>query len=179
MTSTGFRVARDQIGRLTTNYDVTATGLTVTDAAESSVWLEQQTLIDGGGGLISTARDFARFSTMILNDGRLGDVELLRPETARLSRSNLLPAGMVAPSNLTPPEAAHHHGYGAGMRVALAAQGARPFLSTATVSHGGAAGTVWFADPAHKATLIFMTQTMPPDPERAPALLKAIGADLG
>ena len=168
MTSTGFRVARDQIGRLTTNYDVTADGLAVTDAAESSAWLEQPTLIDGGGGVISTARDFARFSTMIVNDGRLGDVELLRPETARLARSNLIPA-----------QAVHNTGYGAGMRVRLAAQGAKPFQSAATVSHGGASGTLWFADPAHKATLVFMTQTMPPDRGREPVLLKAIEADVG
>ena len=177
MTSTGFRVARDQIDRLTTNYDVTPTGLSVTDAAESSAWLEQPTLIDAGGGVVSTARDFARFSTMILNDGRLGNVALLRPETARLARSNLLPPGLVAPSNIAPAEVAQSSGYGAGMRVALAAQRANPFQSVGTVSHGGAAGTLWFADPTHRAMLVFMTQTMPPDPGRAPALLTAVEAD--
>ena len=65
------------------------------------------------------------------------------------------------------------------MRVTRAPLGARPFQSAATVSHGGAAGNLWFADPAHKATLVFMTQTMPPDAGRAPALLKALEADLG
>jgi CubicO group peptidase (beta-lactamase class C family) len=168
MTSTGFRVAREQLVRLTANYDVTPTGLSVIDAGESSAWLEQPTLIDGGGGLISTARDFARFSMMILNDGRIQDVELLRPETARLARSNLMPPGV-----------AHDSGYGAGMRVALAAQGGKAFQSAATVSHGGAAGTLWFGDPTHKGTLVFMTQTMPPDLGREPALLKAIEADVG
>jgi hypothetical protein len=33
MTSTGCRIAREQLVRLTTHYDVTATGLSVTDAA--------------------------------------------------------------------------------------------------------------------------------------------------
>jgi CubicO group peptidase (beta-lactamase class C family) len=177
MTSTAFRVAREQADRLTTNYDVTPTGLSVTDAAESSAWLEQPTLIDAAGGVISTARDFARFSAMVLGDGRLGDVELLRPETARAARSNLLPAGVVAPSNVTPGEAGRNSGYGAGMRVLGAARGAKPFQSAGTVSHGGAAGTLWFADPTHKGTLVFMTQTMPPDPGRAPALLTAVEAD--
>ena len=177
MTSTGFRVTREQVERLTTNYDVTATGLSVTDAAESSAWLEQPTLIDAAGGVVSTARDFARFGAMVLNDGRLGDVELLRRATARVARSNLLPAGVVAPSNVMPAEVAHNSGYGAGMRVALAAQSAKPFQSAGSVSHGGAAGTLWFADPTHKGTLVFMTQTMPPDPERAAALLNAVEAD--
>lgn len=170
MTSTGFRVARDQLVRLTTNYDVTATGLSVTDAAESSAWLEQPALVDGGGGVVSTARDFARFSAMILNDGRLEGVEVLRAATARLARSNLMPAGVVQKGGM---------GYGAGMRVTLAPQGAKPFQSAATVSHGGAAGTLWFADPTHEATLVFMTQTMPPPTDRALALLKAVEADVG
>jgi CubicO group peptidase (beta-lactamase class C family) len=177
MTSTGFRVAREQVERLTTNYDVSVAGLSVTDAPESSAWLEQPTLIDAAGGVVSTARDFARFTAMVLNDGRLEDVELLRRETARAARSNLLPAGVIAPSNVMPPELAHNSGYGAGMRVSLAAQSAKPFLSAGTVSHGGAAGTLWFADPVHRGTLVFMTQTMPPDPGGAPALLNAVEAD--
>ena len=91
MTSTGFQVQRDQTSRLTTNYDVTPTGLMVTDAAESSAWLMRPTLLDGGGGVISTARDFARFSTMQLNDGTLDGTQVLRPDTARRARSNMLP----------------------------------------------------------------------------------------
>lgn len=179
MTSTGFRVGRDQLQRLTTNYDVTAAGLVVTDAAGSSAWRERPTLIDGGGGVVSTARDFARFSTMIVNDGRLGDVEIVPPTTARLARSNLMPADLLAPSNLTSADMARQSGYGAGMRVMLAPQGAKPFQSAGTVSHGGAAGTVWFADPAHRATLVFMTQTMPPSRDFDPALLKAVESDAG
>jgi CubicO group peptidase (beta-lactamase class C family) len=179
MMSTAFRVGRDQLQRLTTNYDVTAAGLAVTDAAATSAWREQPTLIDGGGGVISTARDFARFSTMIVNDGRLGDVEILPPKTARLARANLVPAGLLAPSNLMSTDMARQSGYGAGMRVMLARQGARPFQSAGTVSHGGAAGTVWFADPVHRATLVFMTQSMPPYRDLASALLEAVESDTG
>jgi CubicO group peptidase (beta-lactamase class C family) len=85
--------------------------------------------------------------------------------------------GVVAPSNVMPAEVAQNSGYGAGMRVALASHGAKPFQSAGTVSHGGAAGTLWFADPTHKRSLVFMTQTMPPDPGRAPVLLNAVEAD--
>ena len=170
MTSSGFRVPRDQLTRLTTNYDLTPAGLSVTDAAETSAWLEQPTLLDGGGGVVSTSRDFAQFSAMILDDGRLGDVRVLRPETARLARSNLMPAGLLQSSG---------HGYGAGMRVTVAAQTAKPFQSAATVSHGGASGCLWFADPARKGTLVFMTQVMPPTREISAALLEAVEADVG
>ena len=170
MTSTGFRVAREQLGRLTTSYDLTSTGLSVTDAADSSAYLEQPTLLDGGGGVTSTARDFARFSAMILNDGRLDGVEILRPATARLARSNLMPAGVLQSNG---------YGYGAGMRVTLSTQSDKPFQSSGSVGHGGASGTLWFADPKHNGTLVLMTQIMPPMPGLSAALLKAVETDVG
>lgn len=175
MTSTGFQVRRHQRSRLTTNYDVTPTGLMVTDAAESSAWLARPTLLDGGGGLISTARDFARFSTMLLNDGTLDGTQVLRPDTARRARSNLLPPGITVP-----PRSGHPHeaGYGAGMSVALTDQGKR-FRAAGTVSHGGASGTVWIADPTHRATMVFMAQYMPPSRAAASDLATAIEADRG
>ena len=38
----------------------------------------------GHAGLFSTARDLARFATMLVQDGRLGDLQLVRPETLEL-----------------------------------------------------------------------------------------------
>lgn len=174
MTSTGFQVQRNQTSRLTTNYDVTPRGLMVTDAAESSAWLMRPTLLDGGGGLISTARDFARFSTMLLNEGALDGTQVLRPDTARRARSNLLPPGITAASKSA---GSHDVGYGAGMSVALTEQGKR-FRAVGTVSHGGAAGTLWIADPTRRATMVFMAQYMPPSRAAASDLATAIEADL-
>jgi CubicO group peptidase (beta-lactamase class C family) len=170
MTSTGFQVQPRQTSQLTTNYDVTPTGLVVSDAAESSAWLVRPTLLDGGGGLISTARDFARFSTMLLNEGTLEGTQVLRPDTARRARSNMLPPGITARSN--------DLGYGAGMSVALTEQGKR-FRAAGTVIHGGAAGTLWIADPTRRATMVFMAQHMPPSRAAVSDLATAIEADLG
>jgi CubicO group peptidase (beta-lactamase class C family) len=168
MASTGFQVEPSQVARLTTNYDLTPAGLNPTDSPESSAWLVRPTLLDGGGGVVSTARDFARFSDMLVNDGSLDGAEVLQPETARLARSNLIP-----------PDVTHDGGYGAGMRVALAQRGGR-FRAAGTVSHAGAAGTLWIADPVHHATMVFMTQYMAfPDPLQAESeLCAAIEADL-
>ncbi len=44
--------------------------------------------LSGGGGLSSTAEDYLRFCQMILNGGRLGDVQLLKPETVQMMTSN-------------------------------------------------------------------------------------------
>jgi CubicO group peptidase (beta-lactamase class C family) len=93
MASTGFRVEARDASRLTTNYTVTAEGLRPGDPAAASVWLSPPALPAGGAGLVSTERDFWRFGAMFLGDGALRRVRVLKAETARLARSNLLPAG--------------------------------------------------------------------------------------
>ncbi len=153
MSSTGFQVAPKNVARLTTNYNVTPEGLRPTDLAASSVWLRPPTLVAGGAGLISTARDFARFGAMLLGDGALARVRILKPETARLARSNLLPAGV-----------AYSGGDGFGAGAVLVLNGAsRRFGAPGSFIFGGAAGTFWRIDPARRGNLVFMSQHMPPD----------------
>lgn len=48
-----------------------------------------------------------------------------------------------------------------------------------TVTHGGAAGTLWIADPARRATMVFMAQYMPPSRAAEVDLATAVEADLG
>ncbi len=151
MSSTGFQVAPKNVARLTTSYDVTPEGLRPTDSAASSAWLRPPTLLAGGAGLISTGRDFARFGAMLLGDGALGRVRVLKPQTARLALSNLLPAGVVSP---------YGGGSGAGARVVLPGS-ERRFGPPGTFGWGGAAGTDWWIDPARRGNVVFMTQFMP------------------
>jgi len=153
MRSTGFQVATKNAARLTTNYNVTPEGLKPTDPAATSAWLRPPTLLAGGAGLISTARDFARFGAMLLGDGALGRVRVLKPETARLTRSNLLPAGVVY---------AGGDGFGAGASLVINGSNRR-FGPSGSFGWGGAAGTLWRIDPAHRGNMVFMSQHMPPD----------------
>jgi CubicO group peptidase (beta-lactamase class C family) len=153
MSSTGFQVAPKNVARLTTNYNVTPEGLRPTDSAASSVWLRPPTLVAGGAGLISTARDFARFGAMLLGDGALGRVRVLKPETARLARSNLLPAGVIYSGG---------DGFGAGAALVLNGTNRR-FGPPGSFGWGGAAGTLWRIDSAHRGNMVFMSQHMPPD----------------
>ena len=169
MSSTGFQVASRNAARLTTNYNVTPEGLKPGDTGAASVWLRPPTLLAGGAGLVSTARDFARFGAMLLGDGALGRVRVMKGETARLARSNLLPVGVVYPGG---------GGFGAGARVVLPGGDGR-FGPAGAFGWGGAAGTVWWIDPARQGNVVFMTQFMPPDsyPVRE-QISAAIEADL-
>lgn len=152
MASTGFQVPPQNTARLTTNYTVTPEGLRPTDARESSAWLSPTSLAAGGAGLVSTARDFARFGAMLLGEGALDGVRVLRADTARLACSNLLPDAVAYDGG----------GFGAGMRVALKASDTRS-PSAGALSWGGAAGTLWMVEPARRGNLVFMSQHMPPE----------------
>jgi CubicO group peptidase (beta-lactamase class C family) len=160
MRSTGFQVAPQDAARLTTNYAGTGEPL---DPAATSAWLQPPTLMAGGGGLVSTARDLARFGEMLLGDGALGSVRVMKVATARLARSNLLPSGVSYPDG---------GGFGAGGRVVVAA-GGHKFGPPGSFGWGGAAGTLWRIDPARQANLVFTIQHMPPHPFD---LYEAVGA---
>lgn len=123
----------------------------------------------GGGGLVSTAGDFARFAQMILNRGELNGVRILKPETVALMTQNHLPAGFVVTTNGTtgvlnpgpkPFPFAAGMGYGIDMAVAVdpAASGAP--VGPGTVSWGGSAGTWFWIDPTNDLFFIGMIQRL-------------------
>jgi CubicO group peptidase (beta-lactamase class C family) len=150
LASTGFQVPSTAASRLTTNYTVTPKGLVPLDPRDTSVFLKPSTLLAGGGGLVSTARDFARIGAMLIGDGKLEGARVMSAESARLARSNLLPPAVRYEGG----------GYGAGMRVA--AGGKMPHDAAGAVSWNGAAGTMWLVDPTRRFNFVFMSQFMPP-----------------
>ena len=152
MASTAFH-ALDP-ARLSTNYFITPKGLLPVDSAAKGVFLAAPSVPYGGSGLVSSSRDYARFGMMLLGDGALGTVRVLKPETAQLMRSNLLPAGVTAMGDGS--------GYGAGGRVVVATtKGAND--SVGSYGWGGAAGTSFWIDPARRTMATVMTQFMPQD----------------
>jgi CubicO group peptidase (beta-lactamase class C family) len=171
MTSSGFQIPRNQAGRLTTNYETSANGLVAIDRGESSVWLRPPTLVAGGGGLVSTARDFTRFVGMLLGQGTFDGAQVLRGDIARLACSNLMPHEVTTEA-----------GFGAGMRITKVAnksawQSPGP---VGTLSFSGASGCRWMVDPVRGGTMVFMTQRMP-GPANLPLweeLHAALDADL-
>lgn len=158
MASTGFRVASVDAPRLTTNYLVTRDGPVVLDAGATSRWLRPPTLIAGGGGLVSSARDLERFCAMLLGHGTTRGVRVMRPETARTCLSNLLPPGVSA----TPRGLFGSTGMGALGGVVLPGDSSH-VGPAGCYGGGGAAGTLWLVDPARRGRWIFLTQYMPPD----------------
>jgi CubicO group peptidase (beta-lactamase class C family) len=168
MASTGFVVAPKDYARFATLYQLTDKAQTVFDASPGA-YAEKPQLLSGGGGMISSARDYVRFGQMLLGRGQLGSVRVMKEATAAVMMSNLLQNGVRDREG---------NGYGAGGRFILPGPTGR-FGAPGSYGWGGHASTLFTVDPARRQLMVFMTQRMPSDKSPAPRELPAaIAADL-
>jgi CubicO group peptidase (beta-lactamase class C family) len=105
----------------------------------------------GGGGLFSTASDYARFCEMLLQGGQLNGVRLLAPRTVEMMRTN-----HVNPEALKtmPPGT----GWGMDFQVVTDAAAAGDSVSNGTYSWFGIAGTWFWIDPVEDLAFVGMVQ---------------------
>jgi CubicO group peptidase (beta-lactamase class C family) len=107
----------------------------------------------GGGGMVATAMDYARFLGMLLGNGRLGSTRLLGRKTVELMTSDHLGA-ITGATDLLPPG----HGFGLGFAVRTQ-PGMAPFPgSVGNYYWGGAAGTTFWVDPTERLYAVLMIQ---------------------
>jgi len=107
----------------------------------------------GGGGMVATTMDYARFCAMLLGNGRLGDARLLGRKTLELMTSDHL-GPICGPPDLLPPG----HGFGLGFAVRTSA-GLAPFPgSVGNYYWSGAAGTSFWVDPVERLFAVLMIQ---------------------
>jgi len=168
MASTGFVVAPKNYPRFATLYQLTDKGIVLFDAPPGS-YAEKPQLLSGGGGIVSSARDYMRFGQMLLGRGQLGSVRVMKQATAAVMMSNLLQNGVRDREG---------NGYGAGGRFILPGPTGR-YGSPGSYGWGGHASSLFTVDPARRQIMVFMTQRMPSDKSPAPRELPAaIAADL-
>ncbi|MEX2110741.1 MAG: serine hydrolase domain-containing protein [Gemmatimonadaceae bacterium] len=105
----------------------------------------------GGAGLLSTARDYARFLQMLLNGGELDGVRILSPKTVDVMTSNQI--GSLY--NWVPGQ-----GFGLGFSTADRV-GADGLASVGTWGWGGAYGSIYKVDPKERLVMVFMVQQFP------------------
>jgi CubicO group peptidase (beta-lactamase class C family) len=104
----------------------------------------------GGAGLLSTARDYARFLEMIRNDGALDGVRILAPRTVALMRTNQV-GTLHSTTGL---------GFGLGFET-TDRYGANGMDDVGSYGWGGAYGTVYRIDPQARLTIVLMIQLLP------------------
>ena len=165
MTDTAFTVADDQLDRFAYNYERLRDGrLWAADAPETSEF-RSGSFLSGGGGLISTAPDYLRFTLMLRNRGELDGVRLLGRKTVDLMTMNHLPGGQdlttLAQAGMFTETAYAGVGFGLGFSVMLDPARAQILGTPGEFAWGGAASTAFWVDPAEDLIVIFMTQVMP------------------
>jgi CubicO group peptidase (beta-lactamase class C family) len=158
MRSTYFTVPQAEVGRFATNYLFLGDTRVPADPAATSVYLQPPSFPYGGAGLVSSARDYDRFLHMLQNGGTLDGARVMKPETARLAMSNLLPAGVTF-RGIGGGAGQPAQGYGAGGSVYLADVPNGP--SKGTYGWGGAAGTIAFVDPVKRLRGTVMVNYFP------------------
>src|SRR5580700_1798914 len=157
MNDTGFWVKEAAISRLAK--PDTQSNLPFSDASQKPA------IFSGGGGMFSSAGDYARFAQMLLNGGELEGVRILSPKTIALMTSDQLPANVerhtpvaMALGPFGPaPEMGTSFGLGFAVRVDA---GRNPMPgSVGDFSWGGITGTLFWVDPQTKLVAVLMAQS--------------------
>jgi CubicO group peptidase (beta-lactamase class C family) len=160
MRDTGFAVPDDKLSRFTASHRSGAQGvLEVVDDPATSRYRTRRKYLSGGGGLVSTARDYARFCQMLLNGGELQGVRLLRSATVKEMTRNQLPSealpmrlgGFPVPGM----------GFGLGVSVRLDTKSATPDPAAGEFGWNGAASTYFWIAPKSEMVVIVLQQVQP------------------
>jgi CubicO group peptidase (beta-lactamase class C family) len=104
----------------------------------------------GGAGLLSTARDYARFLEMIRQGGTLDGVRILSPRAVALMTTNQV-GTLHSTSGL---------GFGLGFET-VERYGASGMSSAGSFGWGGAYGTRYHVDPDARLVMVLMIQLLP------------------
>jgi CubicO group peptidase (beta-lactamase class C family) len=131
------------------------------DDPEKSPYLKSPKFLSGGGGLVSTARDYARFCQMMLNNGELDGTRLLKPETVAMMTKNQLPAEALPMVTPTRSGADSSLAFGLGFGIRTAPTAADPSAVPGEYFWGGAASTGFVICPKNQTVIIALTQFMP------------------
>jgi CubicO group peptidase (beta-lactamase class C family) len=168
MKDTSFIVSKDKLDRFAQLYSPEGTGegnqlflkrnqstrLVPARERASTGYMEGATFEGGGGGLVSSAADYMRFSQMLLNGGELDGVRILSPKSIELMTTNHL-------GELAMGFGRRGVGFGLGFAVALHQGDIGELGSAGEYNWGGAAGTRFWVDPQEQLIGLFMVQSMP------------------
>ena len=154
MTDTDFHVPEEKINRFAQMYVYGPEGqLIPSEMFDGADFTVDMAFESGGGGLVSTANDYMRFSQMLLNGGELDGVRILAPLTVELMHRDQTPAGMTGPMS----GAGNGTVFGLDFAVIEDPVEAESY-SSGEYYWGGAAGTWFWIDPVEEVVFVGMIQ---------------------
>jgi CubicO group peptidase (beta-lactamase class C family) len=167
MKDTAFWVPSDKIERFASCYvpQTGGCGLTLQDDARESFYYATPPRLESGGcGLVSTAHDYLRFCSMLLNGGALDGVQILSPSTVALFSVNYLPDGREM-ADMAPPGmfgGTNYAGVGFSLGCGVVVDVAKTRLPGPLGQYfwGSATGSSFWIDPKEELAVVFMTQVI-------------------
>jgi CubicO group peptidase (beta-lactamase class C family) len=151
MAETAFHTGEENAGRLAEPFPTDPWN---GDKIQLFNMLEKPVMESGGGGLVSTTMDYARFCQMLLNGGMLDGNRIIGRKTLQLMASDHLGPDVKVDSPLMPPG----HGFGLGFAVRTQG-GIAPFMgSVGQFFWSGKGGTFFWIDPVEDLFAVFMSQ---------------------
>lgn len=122
MRDPAFTVPAGKLDRLTDLYGYDAAGdslIALAGAPEEQIhdYTKPPNVESGGGGLVSTASDYARFAQMLANGGELDGARILAPATVKLIGTNAIPPAALGLPNGNRINFGDAIGYGLGVMV--------------------------------------------------------------
>jgi CubicO group peptidase (beta-lactamase class C family) len=169
MTETGFWLDETDRDRLATLYSLGTNHKAARLDTLGFIASHRPAFLGGGGGLVSTAADYHRFTSMLLATpgspaGQLDGVTVLSPRTAGFMLRNHLPGGVDLEAfgrTLFAEAPFRGVGFGLGFAIVIDPVPGKTVGSTGEASWGGAASTAFFIDQATGLTVSFFTQLLP------------------
>jgi CubicO group peptidase (beta-lactamase class C family) len=172
MTDTGFVPSADQASRLVRVHRREPDGSLEPITMEAP----RREFFSGGGGLLSTGRDYLAFLRMLLHQGRFNGAELLRPETVALMGQNQIGNLQLGIMKTAMPETSNDVDLfpgvrcGHGLASVVNAQQGPNGRSAGTLTWAGLYNTYYWIDPQKHVTGVILTQILPFADHRAVTL---------
>ena len=153
MDDTSFELPKNKIDRLTTLYVVGEKKELVSfDNKSNTPFKDKVTLLNGSGGLLSTTKDYLKFSVMLLNNGSFGGEQIIKKSTLDLMKKDHS-LGLKYKKLVFGKK----KGFGLGFEVVKEED--TKFGSKGTFGWGGMFGTYFRVDPKQNMVYIYMTQS--------------------
>ncbi len=166
MTDTAFYVPADKASRLAAVYAGNPKTGKIEEVTElfggkMPTYLEPPSMESGGGGLVGTIGDYARFAQMIANKGELDGVRLLSPASVEMMGTNMISKSALVASNGNGVARFNEAvGFGLDFMVVNDPRAAGTLEGKGSMSWGGAAGTWFWVDPTNDLIFVGMIQRM-------------------
>ena len=164
MTDTAFWVPESKINRFAANYQRAADkSLQLIDDPLTSSYLTAPSFPSGGGGLVSTTTDYAKFCDMLRLRGSANGEEIIGSRTlALMIKNHILNSADLRQTAIGSFSETAYEGVGFGLGFATTLDE----ISSGTIGAGdyywgGAASTIFWVDPVEDLYAVFMTQLMP------------------